>query len=57
MENQTAIRWNDPNFPFRPLNRSTVLQYFEHSPFYDHDSNNREARARGLDPANDLAFR
>ncbi|WIA42019.1 hypothetical protein OEZ86_009312 [Tetradesmus obliquus] len=46
-------RWNDPQYPYDPLDRTTALQYFEFSPFYDPDSNNFAARQRGLDPANE----
>lgn len=46
-------RWNDPAYPYNPLDRATALQYFEFSPFYDPDSNNYAARQRGLDPANE----
>lgn len=50
-------RWNDPQFPYNPLDRGTALQYFEFSPFFDVNSNNHEARRQGLDPANESHLR
>ena len=50
-------RWNDPQYPYNPLDRGTALQYFEFSPFCDTNSNNYEARQKGLDPANDAHLR
>lgn len=50
-------RWNDPQFPYNPLDRGTALQYFEFSPFFDVNSNNYAARQRGLDPANEQQLR
>lgn len=49
----THQRWNDPQYPYYPLDRGTALQYFEFSPFFDTSSNNYEARKRGLDPSNE----
>jgi hypothetical protein len=56
-EDQTGLMWSDPAWPWRPLNRSTALQYFEHSPFYDPNSNNAAARAQNLDPSNEAVLR
>ena len=56
-EDQTGLMWSDPAWPWRPLHRSTALQYFEHSPFYDPNSNNAAARAQNLDPANEAVLR
>jgi hypothetical protein len=50
-------RWNDPQYPYNPLDRGTALQYFEFSPFFDVNSNNYVARQRGLDPANEQQLR
>lgn len=50
-------RWNDPQFPYNPLDRGTALQYFEFSPFFDTNSNNHEARKQGLDPATEAGLR
>lgn len=50
-------RWNDPQFPYNPLDRGTALQYFEFSPFFDTNSNNHDARRQGLDPANEAHLR
>lgn len=56
-EDQTGICWSDPCWPWRPLTRITALQYFEHSPFYDPNSNNAAARAQNLDPSNEAVLR
>lgn len=50
-------RWNDPQYPFKPLNRPHALHYFEFSPFFDQNSNNRQARMQGRDPANDAELK
>lgn len=50
-------RWNDPQYPFIPLDRPHALHYFEFSPFFDPASNNREARMLGRDPANDAELK
>lgn len=49
--------WSDPAWPYRPLDRSSALAYFEHSPFYDPASNNAAARAKMLDPATEGVLR
>jgi len=56
-EDQTGLMWSDPMWPWRPLNRVTALQYFEHSPFYDPNSNNAAARSLNLDPSNEAVLR
>ena len=57
MDDTLSIRWNDPNYPYKPLTRHNVLEYFEHSPFYDRNSNNAEARAKGMDPSDEQILR
>lgn len=56
-EDQTGLMWSDPAWPYRPLDRSSALAYFEHSPFYDPASNNAAARAKMLDPATEGVLR
>lgn len=34
----------DPFYPFKPLDNYHALHYFEHSPFFDRNSNNSTAR-------------
>jgi hypothetical protein len=48
---QTAITWQDTNYPHALNNSNTCLHYFELSPFFDRACNNTLARQQGRDPA------